>query len=261
MHNNYTDNIILKLEPYKDKAFYFPSTNQEIESIEKQIRLKFPDYFRNFLLTFGIRQDFVFELFKKDRDFVDYHSYLPKNIRKHFIPIGGSSAGGDTWLIKSVSEDQQIYEYIDETQSELTTLDFLFSELIDTNINELRDHYNNKPFNKDKSWCVQFAIETTKLDLLLKTIEAIQTKAWSDAQVSTAGVYSEYTEIELATANLKLSRQEYKDWKSPIYYFNWKEPAFQIGVGSFIRALDAKLKKAFKGYTLIDYGIMALSDD
>ncbi|MFT3705238.1 MAG: hypothetical protein QM802_22920 [Agriterribacter sp.] len=260
MQKNYIDDILLKLEPY-NKAFYFPSTAHEIGLIEKQISQKFPDYFKQFLLTFGIRQDFVFELFKRERDIIDNHSYLPHSLQKHFIPIGGSSAGGDTWFIKSGSGLQHIYESVHETQSELSRLDFSFSELVDKNIIDLRDHYESSPFNKDKNWCVQFSIKTTKPDQLLKTIDAVQTTEWSNSEVSSAGVYCVYTEIALADKILKLSRQEYKGWKSPIYYFNWKEPAYRIGAGSFIRALDSKLTKTFKRYTLIDYGIMALSDD
>ncbi|MFT3704376.1 MAG: SMI1/KNR4 family protein [Agriterribacter sp.] len=261
MQKNYIDDILLKLEPYKDKAFYFPSTANEIALIEKQISQKFPEYFKQFLLTFGIRQDFVLELFKREGDIIDNHSYLPQSFKKLFIPIGGSSAGGDTWFIKSSSEDQHIYEYVHETQSELTILDFSFSELIDRNIIDLRDHYESSPFNKDKNWCMQFSIETTKLDLLLKTIGAVQTTEWTNSEVSSAGIYCAYTEIALADKKLKLSRQEYKGWKSPTYYFNWKDPAYKIGAASFIRTLDTKLSKTFKRYTLIDYGIMALSDD
>lgn len=260
MTTTYYD-ILLKLEPYKDKVFYFSLTDSEIVNLEKQIGQIFPNYFREFLLTFGIRQDFVFELFTREQDFADQYKYLPKSLRRYFVPIGGSSAGGDTWLIKSNSEEQKIYELWHESNGELTTLDFSFKELIDRNINELSDLYDRKSFNKDKNWCVQFSIATTKENLLLKTIEAKQTKGWTNAEISSAGVYSYETQIELASKQIRLSRQEYKDWKEPIYYFNWKEPAFQIGANSFIRTLDKKLTKAFKGYKLIDYGVLALSDD
>jgi len=236
-------------------------TSDEVDKLEKQIGQRFPAYFRQFLLTFGIRQDFVFELFKREQDFVDEYKYLPKSLRQHFVPIGGSSAGGDTWLIKTQSNGNRIYELWHEGDGELTILDFSFIELIDRNIEELSELYDRKPYNKDKNWCVQFAITTTKESLLLKTIGAQQTKGWTDAEISSAGVYTYNTEIELAFKKIRLGRQEYKDWKKPTYYFDWKEPAYQIGTGSFIRALDKNLTKAFKDYKLIDYGILALSDE
>ncbi len=260
MEDTYTD-ILLKLEPYKDKAFYFPLTDNEVDNLEKQIGQRFPAYFKKFLLTFGIRQDFVFELFTREQDFVTEHNYLPKSLQKHFVPIGSSSAGSDTWLIKAKSEEQKIYEFWHEGNGELTTLDFSFKELIERNIVELSELYDRKPFNKDKNWCVQFAITTTNESLLLKTLDSHQTKGWADAEISSAGVYTYNTEIEIASKKIRLGRQEYKAWKKPTYYFNWKEPAYQIGVGSFIRTLDKKLTKAFKGYKLIDYGILALADD
>jgi len=260
MEITYAD-ILLKLEPYKDKAFWFPLSDTEIKGLEKQIGQSFPSYFRKFLRTFGIRQDFVFELLNREQDFIAEYKYLPKSLRQYFVPIGSSSAGGDTWLIKAKSEEQIIYEFWHEGNGELATLDFSFTELIDRNINELGELYDRKPFNKDKNWCVQFAITTTKESLLLKTIDAHQTKGWTDAKISSAGVYTYDTEIELASKKIRLGRQEYKDWEKPTYYFNWNEPAYQIGTDSFIRTLDKKLTKAFKGYKLIDYGILALSDD
>lgn len=260
MDTTYTD-IQLKLEPYKDKAFYFPLSLNEVTNLQKQIGQNFPDYYRQFLLTFGIRQDFVFELFKREEDFADQYKWLPKKLRRDFVPIGGSSAGGDTWLIKSNSEEQKIYELWHEGNGELTELDFSFKELIEKNISELGELFERKPFNKDKNWCVQFSIQTTKETELLKTINAQQTKGWTDVEVSSAGVRSFETEIELASKKIRLSRQEFKGWQKPIYYFNWKEPAYQIGAGSFIRTLNEKLIKAFKGYKLIDYGILALADD
>jgi hypothetical protein len=260
MQPSYT-NILKKIDPYKDKAFWFPMGESEIKDLEKRIGQNFPSYFKQFLLTFGIRQDFVFDLFRREQDYIDEYSFLPKRFRKHFVPIGKSAAGGDTWLIKVHSEEQKIYEYWHEDYGELSTLEYSFMQLIDRDIAELAELYNNKPLNKDKSWCVQFSIPTKMETLLLNTIEAEQTKNWTEAEISSAGVFSYETEIKLTSKKIKLSRQEYKGWKEPNYYFNWKEPAYQIGANSYIRTLDKKLTKVFKGYKLIDYGILALTAD
>jgi hypothetical protein len=46
-----------------------------------------------------------------------------------------------------------------------------------------------------------------------------------------------------------------------MHFFNLREPVSQFGQYSLIKDLDAKLKAAFSGYKLIDYGILGLMDD
>ena len=131
MNTTYNE-ILLKLRPYKDKVFCFPMTEREVTQLEKQMGQQFPVYYRQFLLVFGIRQDFVFELFQRHQDFVSEYQYLPKPLKKKFVPIGGSDAGGDTWLVKASEPDEQrIYELWHEGGGELTLLDFTFNDLIE----------------------------------------------------------------------------------------------------------------------------------
>ena len=72
--------IVKQLEPYKDKVFFQPLKKNELALLENNIGQHFPEYYRQFLLSFGMQQDFVYELIKQEQDFVAAYSYLPESV-------------------------------------------------------------------------------------------------------------------------------------------------------------------------------------
>ena len=83
MDNLYLD-IKRQLEPFKDRVFYYGLTEIEVTDIEQKIGKAFPIYFREFLKVFGVRQDFVFGLLRREIDFIEQTNYLPDEIKKSF---------------------------------------------------------------------------------------------------------------------------------------------------------------------------------
>lgn len=67
--------------------------------------------------------------------------------------------------------------------------------------------------------------------------------------------------MKLNNIEIKLTKQEYDGWNSPIYYFNFKEPVSNFGRHSMIKDIDNKLKQTFPEYSLIDYGILPLGEE
>jgi len=261
MTQSYND-ILDKIKPYNDKIFLLPLNEAEILELEKKIGKSFPPYFTDFLSTFGIRQDLVAELCKREQDFVSQNQFLPLSIKKHYIAIGGSTAGGDTWVVNTdLLEDQQIYEHWHEDPQMITPLNVTFPQLIQQNIETLIHEYDKLPFNHEKHWCVEFSIETRDEKAILQTIGATRTKSWGHAKTYDSGVKSYESEFILNSKKFKFNRSEYSLWKKPSYYFNLRESIDKISDGSLIKAIDKKLRIRFKKYILIDYGILPLSDN
>jgi hypothetical protein len=254
---HYTDTLA-RLQPYMDKVFLLPLRWEELILMEAQIGQPFPDYFRQYLLTFGFRQDLVFEFFNQEADFTEQYNYLPDEIKSGFIPIGASPAGGDTWLISLLNPtDQRIHPYFYD-DDEIVPPDSTFHELIERNVSLFIEQYDRKPFNHAKRWHVQFAIPTTNESLIYSTLGAARTKDWVHTGVSSSNVYSYEAEILFAEQQLRLSRQEYKDWDSPTYYFNLEEPIEAMITNSVIKRIDSILTQHFSQYKLVDYGVFAL---
>ena len=136
MSMNY-DEIKQQIEPLRNKVFYFALTEEEILNIEIKISNKFPKYFRDFLKIFGVRQDFVFELLKKEDDFVQKTEYLPKSLRDSFVVIG-DNGGEDFWLLNSKNEnDTKVYEWQYWLEGEIVEKGFEFKSLLQSSINKL----------------------------------------------------------------------------------------------------------------------------
>ncbi len=108
---------------------------------------------------------------------------------------------------------------------------------------------------------MQFAISTDNEQKIYSTIPLKLIQEWELKEVSPAQVHSYETKAKFVDKVIKFTRQEYAGWSSPTYYFNLKEPANEFGKQSRIKTLTISLKKAFPKYKLVDYGILALTDE
>ncbi|NOT50974.1 MAG: SMI1/KNR4 family protein [Chitinophagaceae bacterium] len=259
MDNLYID-IKRQLEPFKDKVFYYGLTENEVTDIEQKLGKAFPIYFREFLKLFGVRQDFVFGLLRKEIEFVGRTDYLPDEIKKSFILIG-DNGGEDFWLLNTENQnDKNIYEWQHWLDGEVVKLGYDFDTLLKENIAKLSDTEIERETNDKKSWCVQFAITTDDEQKIYSTIPLTLVQDWEFIETSPAQVHCYEAKAKLVDKVIRFSRQEYAGWSSPIYYFNSKEPANEFGQKSLIKEIDAKLQKSFPNYGLIDYGILPLTD-
>ena len=255
------DKIVEKLRPFRDYVFYYGLSDYELTDLEESIQQKFPDYYRDFLKLFGLRQDFVFGLLSRESDFVSATIDLPMDIRDKYVVIG-DNGGEDCWLLNALDyADTNIYEWQHWSDGDVVKMDYDFQGLLDQSLSNLLDFQGDRTKNEDKSWCVQFSIKTNEEQRIYSSIPLVLSQEWTYKGVSSANVHSFEAKAKLAQKDIKFKRLEYATWDSPMYFFNLREPVSQFGQYSLIKDLDAKLKAAFSGYKLIDYGILGLMDD
>lgn len=260
MNISYND-LVTQLEPFKDKVLYHGLTETEIVNLEQKTGKSFPVYFREFLRIFGIRQDFVSGLLKREVDFIERTNYLPEEIKMSYVLIG-DNGGEDFWLLNTENHnDTNLYEWQHWSDGAVVKTGFNFETLLKESIANLTDNGVEKETNAHKFWHVQFAVPADNEQKIYETIPLAPVQEWNLKEVSPAQVYCYETIVNLAGKEIKFERQESAGWASPIYYFNLKEPAIEFGEQSLIKDIDAKLKKAFPAYKLIDYGILALKDE
>lgn len=248
--------LLQQLAPYRDMVYYYGLTEQEVSAIEREIGQRFPGYFREFLKTFGVRQDLVFGLFKKEKDFATQKEYLPKNLKKNYVLIG-DNGGEDYWLLNACDEtDTNVYQWQHWAAGKVIALGFDFGALLQKSISALADTSVARIPNSKKSWCVQFSIPTGDEQRIYSTIPLMLLENWALKEVTPADVYCYEAKARVADISVTLKRNEYAGWTSPSYYFDLQEPVSHFGQPSLIKELDGKLRNAFPKYTLIDYGIL-----
>lgn len=254
--NSVYKETLRQIEPYKDWVYFHGLTEGEVLNIESAINNKFPKYFREYLKIFGVRQDLVFGLLSKEDDFFKLTEYLPNDIKKSFVVIG-DNGGEDFWLLNSEDDnDTNIYEWKHWLNGEVVNMGYNFETLLNQSISKLLDDKIVRATNDLKFWNVQFAIPTNDENSLYTTLSFEPTQQWELEEISSANVHCYLTKVKLDNTEIKLKRQEYEGWNSPIYYFNLKEPVSNFGKHSLIKDLDTKLKQTFPEYSLIDYGIL-----
>ncbi|ACU60960.1 SMI1/KNR4 family protein [Chitinophaga pinensis] len=255
------DKILEELYPFRDYVFYYGLSDSELTDLEQSIAQKFPDYYRDFLKLFGVRQDFVFGLLSRESDFVSAACNLPIDIRDKYVVVG-DNGGEDYWLLNALDySDTGIYEWQHWLEGDVVRMEHDFQELLNQSLSNLSDVQRKLVKNDDKSWCVQFSIKTNEEQKIYSSIPLVLSQEWTYTGISSANVHSFKAAAELGQKNIMFKRLEYAIWDSPRYFFDLREPVSQFGQYSLIKEIDAKLKAAFSGYNLIDYGILSLMDD
>lgn len=251
-----------KLKEFELKVVTSPLSESDVIVIESILSRKLPNYYREFLLTIGLKQDAIWGLNDAIRDFDPLVDFLPDGQSKHFFRFG-HNGGEDYWLLRNDDwSDRTIYEFDFYTDFEIKSLGKTFDDLLEEAIRQLTENKNSLIANSEKVWAVQFSIDIHNvnviIDSLKKEFDCSLVKDLENVQVSSAGVISSMGTIKLQGSEIPIKKQEYKDWETSSFYFDWKESIDDMNENSFIKKVENTLKKDGLKVILIDYGIMNL---
>ncbi|MDN5215081.1 SMI1/KNR4 family protein [Fulvivirgaceae bacterium BMA12] len=254
------DNFIKKLKDFGSKVTISPLTEVEVTRIETILNRKLPGYYREFLLKVGLKQDVVWGLIERIEDFDPLEDFLPEGESKRFFRFG-HNGGEDYWLLRNDDpNDKTIYEYDYYGDYEIKSLNKTFDDLLDEASQQLVENQDKLVDNSRKVWAVQFSIATNDeneiIDALKDEFGCILSKGIENTEVSPAGVICSEGKIELHRREILLKKQEYKDWETALYYFDWRESVSEMNTNSLIKRIEKQLKTNGLKVTLIDYGIM-----
>ncbi len=112
---------------------------------------------------------------------------------------------------------------------------------------------------KEKRWYVQFAIDTYCQDSIISALGDFNCKLLKKplkTEITSAQVHCFEGKILILKDTIVLKKQEYKDWKTPIFYFDWNESLADSKNNSTIKQLNNSLNSYGLEVKMIDYGIL-----
>lgn len=251
---NYQD-IKERVKAVGDKVFYIPMTEAEVANLEQEVGIAFPAYYRDFLLTFGMQQDFVQGLFTDVSDFLEQNSYLQEAVPNYLMI--GDNGGEDYWILRTEKvNSQRIFNWVDD---EIEKTDFTFEELVTHALEQLEEEDVLLLDNSEKSWCVQFAITTKDEEALYQALPLKLTSKWTLSEQSEAGVDEYIAQAVLNGEAIEMSRLTYGSGSTPTYFIDYKESLDSVKKQGQIKQWTTVLEAKFPEFNLVDYGVLPTS--
>lgn len=257
---NFIDRFLEDLMPFRGLVVIHPLRMEEVEQIERVLGSELPGYYREFLLKVGLKQDIVWGLHDQLRDFDNLDNLLPENEGHRFFRFG-HNGGDEYWLLRiDDSSDTTIYEYDQYSTHRIVRMRKTFERLLEEAIEQLKLNKGRLIENHFKAWRVQFAVDTFHahdvVEALGTRFDCVLVSPPSDMEVTPAGVICSEGHMMIDDVVVLLRKQEFRDWDSPSYYFNWEEPVEEMIRDSKIKRMEAALIAGGLDVTVIDYGIM-----
>jgi hypothetical protein len=257
------DHFLKKIARYRSKVAIAPLIEEDVVRIEERLGRQLPEYYREFLLKIGLKQDLVPGLFNKVDDFKPLTDFLPPGQSERFFQFG-DNGGEDYWLLRSDDHsDLTIYEYEYYGSGQINSLGRTFEDLLNEAVQHLEENASFLVDNSKKLWAVQFAIDTPgELEIVaaLEDFGCTLLNPVKRTEVSPAGVICSEGMIRLLNKDIPLKKQEYSAWATPCFYFDWEEPLEEMNNNSAIKRFEDQLKAKGLNVTLVDYGIQTKSD-
>jgi len=252
----------MSLKEFDSKVVISPIKESEAREIERRLNRKLPQYYREFLMTIGLKQDVIFGLIDKVGDFDPLFDFLPKGQAKKYFRFG-DNGGEDYWLLRSDDfSDHSIYEYEYYGDGKIKSIGKTFEDLLGESYSFLKMNKDSLVANSKKVRAVQFSIDTNNLDQIIQSLtnefRCSVAREVGNMEVSSAGVITSNGTIVLEGVETLIKKQEYRDWETASYYFNWNESVDEMNANSLIERVEARLRNDGLKVTLIDYGIRVL---
>lgn len=244
------DEVLEASKPYEDKILICPLTEEEVEIIQNKFDKPLPNYFKEFLLKVGLKQDLVWGLCDRIFDFEDLGDFLLSNDYFRF----GHNGGEDYWLLKFDEKDKTIYEYEFYNSGQIISMKKTFDELLWEGLESAKERYDVLPSNSVKDWFVEFSVNTSSDNFLEKELSPHLdfkiSKRLECVQTSFKGKKYYEGEIEIEGKRTILKKSDSG------LYFKWQEPVFEMKENSTIKKIDAALSKCVFQHEMLEYGIM-----
>lgn len=195
--------FLKEILPFEDYLFYKPLTQDEVAELEASISNVLPQYYKKFLLHFGIYQDLIYGLFANKEEWIEQNGYLYE-AEQNYVMIG-DNGGEDFWLLRTDDiQDRKVYNWVDD---EIEETGFTFDDFLARCLNNLKDDSFIQLHNNEKVLRAHLSVSTNQESELIDSlgIELIENWVEDVPNFEDMKDYLKDQQISIYTINAKLN--------------------------------------------------------
>jgi|GEM_PF-3029081 len=216
-YQNYLKSIKPFLYEYSEYIIINPLSVKDIELIESKLGCELNEIYKEFLLNFGIFQDFI-------NDFSISRTLLFADLgftKSDYIVI--SAQEGFLYLMNNKNkEDDIIYKVTDNEEGEYSDIipAFTLFEKIESEITNLISNQKNRNHNKEKKITIEYQYDSKAYEMMLGKIESfIHLTDWKEMTDEPNFFIPEEAIIELFGYECTV----YRHYDKSLYWFTIEE--------------------------------------
>jgi hypothetical protein len=218
-----------------------PLTDSEFAELSTACDRRIPDSVRKLLQTIGVPQNVCYSLPEDEDRFLSYQRGVP----------------AEYCVFARDDSDDNLYAVgPGEFVFRLDPYESAIHKLPESLEKWLFDRVNAPQADGAPVWKVQLSFQTDNelhvLELLTNTFHLSEFSDWEFKDKSPADVVTHHRSCVTAQGPSYVSRQEYRGWQTPIFYFNRDIPQSDIREA---KAAFRMFKDADVGFKLINYGV------
>ncbi|MDR0193970.1 MAG: SMI1/KNR4 family protein [Myroides sp.] len=252
--------FLKEILPFEDYLFYKPLTQEEVTELESSISNVLPQYYREFLLHFGIYQDLVDGLFTDKEEWIEQNGYLYE-AEQNYVMIG-DNGGEDFWLLRTDDvQDRKVYNLVDD---EIEETGFTFDDFLARCLNDLKDDSFIQLNNKQKVLRAHLSVSTDQEIELIDNLGIELIENW-EQEVPNFEDMSDYLKdqkITIYTINAKLNdslisiRKECNQMtNTTVYTFDYTETLSVLRTNSKMALYKSIVEQKFSHSSFNFFGI------
>lgn len=217
-----------------------PLTDSEFAELSMECDRLIPDSVRQLLQTIGIPQNFCYSLPEDEDTFLSYQQRIPTE----YCVFARDDSDDSLYAVGPDDSLFRLDPYESAIHKQPGTLESWLLERV------------NEPSEGGPVWTVQLSFTTDNdqlvFDLLARAFELTDFADWEFKDKSSADVVTHHRNCMTPEGPSYVSRQKYRGWDTPIFYFNRDVPASGIRQA---KAAFRGFKDAEAGFKLINYGV------
>lgn len=231
-----------KADKFSEYIYYEPLSEDEVSHFEMEIKTKIPEFYKEFLLTFGFVQDVCKELQTSKESFIEDVDFLNSNLPDYF-PIKTDIGELNTIYIIKKDGDEMVYKiYEDETEklSKLTKYK-PFRNILESSLQEIENNLEERCPNTEKINCYEFKFEGKDYENFIEIFRIVgleQKTKWKPKYYPENYFGDEVATFTVLGIEVELERNEDKSE----YHFEIDEPILTVKKNSIVENICGLLK-------------------
>lgn len=231
-----------RADKFSEYIYYEPLTEDEVNHFEMKIKTKIPEFYKEFLLTFGFAQDICKELKTSKESIIEDVDFFNSNLSDYF-PIKTELGDLNTIYIIKKDGDEMVYKIYEDKTEKLSNLSKYksFSNILESSLQEIENNFEERCPNTEKINCHEFNFEGKDYEDFIEIfgiVGLVQNTKWKPKYYPINYFGDEVTTFTVLGIEIELERNEDKSE----YRFEIDEPILTVKKNSIVENICGLLE-------------------